>query len=79
MYEGLCRRCRGRKEGCGGQQRRSRGWHRVALDVEAARANNVAAARKSRKGSLAATATAADVAAAAHKLLNNTPNLLLDP
>ena len=82
MYEGLCRR--GREEGCGRQQRRPRGWHRVALDGQAARTNNVAAARKSRKGSLAATdtatATATALAATAYKiLLDNTPNLLLNP
>jgi len=80
MYEGLCRYRRGREEGCGGQQRRPRGWHRVALGGQAARTNKVAAARKSREGSLAATATATALAATAYKiLLDNTPNLLPNP
>ena len=82
-YEGRRRRRRGCEEGCGRQQRRSRECHRVALDGEAARANNVTAARKSRKEPLAITTTTTTttaVAAVAHMILDdNTPGLLLDP
>jgi len=78
MYKALCRR-RGREEG-GRQQWRWHEWHRVALDGEAAKAENVGAC-KSRKGSLAATAAAAAAAAAdaavAHKILDNTLSLHL--
>jgi hypothetical protein len=75
MYKVLCRRRRGREEG-GGQQWRWHKWHRVALDGEAAKAENVGAC-KSRKGSLAVTAAAAADAAAAHKILDNTLSLQL--
>jgi len=79
IYKVLCRRRRGREEG-GRQQWRWHKWHRVALDGEAAKAENVSAC-KSRKKSLAATAAAAAAAdaAAAHKILDNTLSLhLLD-
>jgi len=71
MHKGPCRR----GEECGRQQCRWRKWrwHRVAIDGEAAGANQVVA-RKSRKESLAPTA-AAD-SAAAYMILDNTPSLL---
>ena len=70
----LCRRRRrGREEG-GRQRWRWHEWHRVGLDGEAAKAENVGAC-KSRKGSLAATAAASTDAAAARKILDNTLSL----
>jgi len=73
MHKGPCRRG---EEG-GRQQCRWREWrwHRVAIDGEAAGANQVVA-RKSRKESLAPTAAAAADSAAAYMILDNTPSLL---
>jgi len=76
MHKVLCRR-RGREEG-GRQQWRWHEWHRVALDGEAAEAEDVGAC-ESREGSLAATAAAAAAAdaAAAYKILGDALSLHL--
>jgi hypothetical protein len=74
MHKVLCRRRRRRR----GREEGGHEWHRVALDGEAAEAEDVGAC-ESREGSLAATAAAAADAAAALKILGDALSLhLLD-